>query len=267
MSKFVLTCVAVLVATALMAPGSAFAQTSPVFNVSDVIEAPNSQFTGGVSAARCGSNIVVGFEDRESSPTNSSAGYALSRNNGASFSDVGVLPVSQDNSSGFGQDSLGSDIGVDAPNNGEYPAARTPSIACVDSSLFYYATVYYATGNADFKACFGNPECAAISLSISKDGGASWGLPVPVAAQSGDIHDLIFPTISVDPSAPRNLYIAMSTMAVHRMDSIHAYPRSMSYAWQVRRMQEQLGRTILWTTRARTPTWTPVTTARWAGLA
>src|SRR5712671_2143735 len=136
--RFVLKCVAVCAASALGFAGSASAQWSTV-KVSDAIEAPNSQFTGAVSAARCGSNIVVGFGDQEASSSNSFAGFAVSRNNGAGFSDRGVLPVSTDTSGGYAPDALGADLGFPGGSNGEYPAAKTSSVACANSSLFYYA--------------------------------------------------------------------------------------------------------------------------------
>jgi hypothetical protein len=50
--------------------------------------------------------------------------------------------------------------------------------------------------------------CSAITVSISKDGGVTWGLPTLVAIASGDIHDLIFPSMAVDPSNPQRLYVA-----------------------------------------------------------
>ena len=203
----VLNGVAVLAANALFLAAMAVAQTGPVVKVSDTIEAPANQFTGGVSAARCGSNVVVGFGDLESSPANSFAGYAVSRNNGATFSDLGVLPVSQDSSGGFQTDALGADLGFPG-GDAEYPAARTPSVACVNSSLFYYASVYTSWSNADFGPCVTGPMCSAISLSTSSNGGITWGLPTPVAIASGDIHDLIDPTVSVDPSNPQRIYVA-----------------------------------------------------------
>jgi hypothetical protein len=206
--RSVLNGVAVCAANAVLLAGTAIAQTSAVVKVSDGIEAPANQFTGAVSAARCGTNIVVGFGDQESSPTNSFAGYALSRNNGATFSDLGVLPVSQDASGGSQTDALGADLGFTSNLGSEYPAARTPSLACVNSSLFYYASVYTSWSNADFGPCITGPMCAAISLSTSTNGGVTWALPKPVAIQSGDIHDLIYPTMTVDPSNTQRLYVA-----------------------------------------------------------
>lgn len=204
--RLVLTFLAVYLGNALLVAGSACAQTSGLIKVSDAIEAPNSPFTGGVSAARCGTNIVVGFGDQERSTPNSFAGYAVSGNNGTTFTDRGVLPVFTDSSAGLGPDELGADVGFPA-NNGEYPAAITPSVACVNSSLFYYASVYTDRRNTS-STCVTGPVCSAISLSISKNGGATWSLPTLVATASGDIHDLVFPSMSVDPSNPQRLYVA-----------------------------------------------------------
>ena len=199
-SKLALKWIGVCATGILLLAGSASAQWSGIVKVSDAIEAPNSQFTGAVSAARCGTNIVVGFGDQESSSANSFAGYAISHNNGATFSDRGVLPVSPDTSGGFGPDQIGAVNGL--------PAAITPSVTCANSSLFYYASVYTARSNAGYgSGCAGGPICSTISLSTSKNGGTTWGLPTQVAVRSGDVHDLIFPMMAVDPSNAQRLYV------------------------------------------------------------
>jgi len=46
------------------------------------------------------------------------------------------------------------------------------------------------------------------AVNVSVNGGATWGLPKPVAIASGDIHDLVFPAMSVDPSNAQRLYVA-----------------------------------------------------------
>jgi hypothetical protein len=206
-SKLVLTCVTVFVAGALLLAGSASAQLSGIIKVSDVIEAASNQYTGGVSAARCGSNIVVGFGDAESNGPRSAAGYSVSLNNGASFTDGGVLPVSADTSGGWGPDQLGIDLGFQGSD--AYPAANTPSVTCANSSLFYYASVYTGRSNPhSIRGCSGGPICSAITLSISQNGGVTWALPTLVAIASGDVHDLVFPSMAVDPSNLQRLYVA-----------------------------------------------------------
>jgi hypothetical protein len=189
----------------MLLAGSASAQSSGTIKVSNPIEVPSNVQAAGVSAARCGSNIVVGFGDQESSTPNSFAGYSVSRNDGVSFSDGGVLPVSPADISAFGPDQLGAN-GPSSPTR--FPGAFNPSVACVNSSLFYYATVYTDhINNAVANSCGIGPGCSAISVSTSNNGGVTWNLPVVVATESNDIHNLLFPTMSVDPSNLQRLYV------------------------------------------------------------
>ena len=187
--KVALRCVVVFFAGALLLAGSASAQTSGVFKVSDAIEGPPA---AGVTAARCGANIVVGFGDNESG-VNSFDGYAVSTDSGKTFRDLEVLPVSTEDLMGFGPDVLG---GVRVTFN--------RSLACANSSRFYYASTF----QSDSIPCSGFPICSAISVSNSTDGGKTWSLPIVVDKGSEDTHILLFPSIAVDPSNPQRLYIA-----------------------------------------------------------
>src|SRR6267378_1018336 len=131
--RFVLKCVAVCAASTLGFAGSASAQFGPQVKVSNVIEGG----VGGVSAARCGNTIVVGFADAEPNRPNTFDGFAVSKNGGASFTDGGTLPVPPSND--FGINVLGS--------NFDNPLGQSnPSVACANSNLFYYASVYSPTG-------------------------------------------------------------------------------------------------------------------------
>jgi hypothetical protein len=187
--------------SAFLLAGNASAQFSGQVKVSNAIEVPSGTQSAGVTAARCGNNIVVGFGDQESSSKNSFAGYSVSHNGGTSFSDLGVLPVTPTVGGSSAPDQLG------ANGRTELPGGNDPSVACANSNLFYYASVYTDNGNGvPGGGCF-FPFCPAISLSISHDGGTTWGLPKVIATASGDIHNLLFVSMAVDPANPKRLYV------------------------------------------------------------
>ena len=87
--QFLFASVAVCAASALLLAGSASAQWSSGTKVSNVIE--GSGFPAGVSAARCGNGVVVGFGDTEANTPGSDVGFAVSKDGGSSFADRGVL--------------------------------------------------------------------------------------------------------------------------------------------------------------------------------
>jgi hypothetical protein len=190
--RVLLTSAVVFAAGSLLMAGSASAQFGGQVNVSNVIEGG----VGGVSAARCGSNMVVGFADVESTRANSYDGVANSTNGGASFTDRGTLPVPPPNS--FGPYVLGTNF-----NNPI--GASNPSVACANSTLFYYASVYSTAGVECSNAGNG---CTAISVSKSTNGGASWGLPVIASIQGSDVFTYVSPSMAVDPTNPLRLYVA-----------------------------------------------------------
>ena len=174
----------------LLMAGRASAQWRGSIVVTNAVEPRSGIIPTGFTAARCGSNVVVGFGDTESGNGTSIAGYSVSKNGGNSFRDLGVLPVSTQDI-GNGPDALGGNI---------------LSLACGDSNHFYYAAPYFAN---NFPAgFFCDPSCVAISVSISKDGGTTWGLPKVVAASFFDTHQIDSPSIAVDPTSPRRLYVA-----------------------------------------------------------
>jgi hypothetical protein len=195
-AKGVFACAVVLATGTLLSSGSAFAQFGGQVTVSNVIEGG----LGGVSTARCGSSVVVGFGDAESTRPNSYDGVANSANGGATFTDRGTLPVPPPNS--FGPYVLGRNFADPAgPSN--------PSVACANSSLFYYASAYSTSGVECSNAGDG---CTAISVSTSPNGGASWSFPVIAALQGADVFDFLSPSIAVDPTAPARMYVAYIDM-------------------------------------------------------
>jgi hypothetical protein len=193
--KRVLASVVVFAAGALLLAENASAQFGGQVKVSNVIEGG----VGGVSTARCGNTIVVGFADTEPSRAFSYDGVASSTNGGLTFTDRGTLPVPPPdpfngpsilgaNSNGLGPNNLG-------PNN--------PSVACANPNLFYYASVYAPANN-----CFNGPGgCTGISVSISTDGGTTWGLPGVASMQGADNFTFFSPSMAVDPTNPSHLYV------------------------------------------------------------
>ena len=193
MSKKVLFSLAVVCVGALAFAGTASAQWSGSTVVSNNVEPVGSsgQNRSGVSAARCGSNIVVGFGDSEAGSNDSFAGYAVSSNGGATFIDRGVLP----NTPGNG---LGGSFGTTVDHD--------LSVACAGPLRFYYAATLTETNQLqDCPAEAG--ICSSISVSMSSDGGQSWGMPVVVDRRNIDNHQLEFPAIAADPTSPR-VYVA-----------------------------------------------------------
>lgn len=209
-TKSVLKCAVVCAAGALWLAGNASAQWGGSVVVSRAVESPSSVIPLGFSAARCGNSVVVGFGDTEPGNANSSAGYSVSKDGGMSFRDLGVLPVSTQDS-GYGPDAVGGDI---------------LSLACGNSSLFYYAAPFMAK---NFPAGFNcDPTCVAISVSISKDGGTTWGFPQVAAASFFDTHEIDSPSIAVDPTAPQRLYVAyLDTNFVGPFD--YSFPECEGY--------------------------------------
>ena len=196
--KFSLTCAVVFAVGTLLFSGSAFGQFGGQVTVSNVIEGG----IGGVSAARCGSSVVVGFGDAESTRPNSYDGVTNSSNGGLTFTDRGTLPVPPPNA--FGPYVLGRNFADPAgPSN--------PSVACASSSLFYYASAYSTSGVECSNAGDG---CTAISVSTSTNAGASWSFPVIAALQGADVFDFLSPSIAVDPTAPARMYVAYIDMDI-----------------------------------------------------
>src|SRR6267154_2771884 len=194
--RLVLKCVVVCTVSALAFAASASAQWSGSIVVTNAVEPMfGGQNIGGVTAARCGSSVVVGFGDFEQGNGNSFAGYAASSDGGLTFRDLGVLPIAVDPEFGP-RDHLGDG----APQQPKVDHAV--SLACAGPLLFYYATLDLVNDPAN---C--NPECRAISVSTSRDGGMIWGSPMLAASAFSDNHFLDKPSIAADPTSPR-VYVA-----------------------------------------------------------
>jgi hypothetical protein len=190
-SNLALKWLVVCAAGILPLAGSASAQTSGIFKVSNAIEGT----APGVSVARCGGSIVAGFGDAEPHNNNSAAGYAVSKN-ASLFTDPGVLPVPPQGANSVSSSTLGP-IGPYA-----YVGRGNPVVACSNPFHSYYASVY-----TNFNDCPLLP-CTAISVSPSIDGGQTWGFPVVASMQSGDIYQFAAPTTAVDPTNPLRIYVA-----------------------------------------------------------
>jgi hypothetical protein len=181
----------VFAAGTLLFGGSASAQFGGQVKVSDVIEGG----VGGVSTARCGNTVVVGFADVEKNNPNSYDGMAVSKSGGQSFTDRGTLPVRPPDPS-LGTYVLGS-------NSANSIGPSNPAVACANSNLFYYASIYHTPGGiCSFVSC------TAISVSTSKDGGAAWGLPIVASVQGEDVFEFLSPSMAVDPTNSMRLYVA-----------------------------------------------------------
>jgi hypothetical protein len=181
-AKWVVVCAGFV----LLLAANSGAQTSSIFKVSDI---EGGAGVPGMSMARCGPGIVVGFAD---GPVGAGGGapdrpgVAISKNASA-FVDAGTLA---DPTLGFG----GGD---------------SPVIACSSPSNFYYATVGF-TGDPSVPQC-AEIDCTTISVSNSTNTGATWGPTVIASHASFDIWQLQSPSLAIDPGNPKKLYIAYIT--------------------------------------------------------
>jgi hypothetical protein len=178
--KSILKSVAVCLLGALLLVGSAYGQFAGQVKVSNAIEGTGK--LPGVSAARCGSNIVVGFEDTEPPGTGSTAGFSVSKDGGKTFSDFGTIP--------------GSSVRFAGVNAGV--------ISCSSASTFYYANQDFSSDPA--AGC--EVDCSEISVSTSTNGGTTWNAPVVASSVTEDIYFLQSPALAIDPTNPKRLYAA-----------------------------------------------------------
>ena len=198
--RLALASAVVFAAAVLLLPGSVWAQFAAQVKVSDVVEPGlGGSPLAGVSVARCGNSVVVGFSDTEQGNNNSFAGLAVSSNGGNTFRDLGVLPVSPMKFP-VGPDVLGYGGAGAAVFAGSYDA----SLGCSSSNIFYYASIL-TTGNPP---CTDIQGCSAISVSASSNGGSNWGLPVVLTAASLGTDQFFFPSLAVDPTNPRRVYVS-----------------------------------------------------------
>src|SRR5947208_10477548 len=113
------------------------------------------------STARCGNNVVVGFNDSGSvfetpfffSGTGGQAfsGFAYSSNGGASFKDGGPMNPGPTDFNFLGGD---------------------PGVNCADANTFFYSQIFFFV-DSSFNSF------AAVSVNKSTDGGKTWGDSVP----------------------------------------------------------------------------------------
>lgn len=172
-----------LMALLTLAALPASAQNSGVFTISGPIEvaATTLPTPTGVSAARCGPSVVVGFADSEPGPMRSTAGVAISKNASA-FSDQATLA-----------DPLLS-----------FGGGSSPVIGCSDPKTFHYATLGFSE---DFMTDCA-VGCTEIDVSNSSDGGVTWGAAALASQGTEDIYEFQSPSLAVDPSNPKRMYAA-----------------------------------------------------------
>lgn len=170
--------------TGLLGPGGTIRVSNPALDFSASVLAGFSQNT--TSSARCGNSVVVGFQDTG----------ALLATFGAT---IDALAFSGDGGNTFISSFL--NIGTDPSNilMGE------PAVACSSPKVFYYASAM-ESGN------FSNGTAlTSITLSVSVDGGRSWGPPIPAVSADLCCEGFSKPWLAVDPSNPLNMYIGFTT--------------------------------------------------------
>jgi hypothetical protein len=164
---------------------------------SALVSPPNLSFTrfsGAVqsetSTAWCGRNAVVGFNDSGSLwetggffPTGGQSfeGYSVSTNGGRTFTNKGYPTVGPANTFTVGD----------------------PVLACTGPADFFYASLY-EDYSVPGPSGFGFSD---IALSISTDGGNSFGAPITAVAKDAYYYFLDKPWMTVDPSNPSNIFI------------------------------------------------------------
>lgn len=160
-------------------------------NSTDIAYSSFGGFTQSeTSVARCGSNVVVGYNDSGSvfetpyffsgTGGQSFSGFAYSTNGGASYTDGG--PTNP------------------GPGDGNF-LGGDPGLTCTDSNTFYYSQIFDFTNSSGFFV-------AAISVNKSTDGGQTWGDPVAAIAKNGSFHLLDKPWSAVDPTRPGRIYVS-----------------------------------------------------------
>jgi hypothetical protein len=142
------------------------------------------------STARCGNNVVVGFNDSGSvfetpffstgTGGESTTGAGYSTDGGESFTDIGPINPGA-NTGNF----LGGD----------------PVVTCSNPNTFYFSQIF------DYDDSSGNPW-AAVALNTSADGGKTWGDPVAAVAKSADYYVLDKPWSAIDPSNRKRIFVS-----------------------------------------------------------
>ncbi len=141
------------------------------------------------SVARCGNNVVVGFNDSGSvfetpyfftgTGGQSFGGFSYSTDGGATFTDGGPTNPGQTDGNFMGGD---------------------PSVTCVDANTFYYSEIFdTVNAQGDF--------IAAIGVNKSTNGGQAWSDPVVAVGKNGFSHLLDKPWSTFDPTRGR-IYVS-----------------------------------------------------------
>ncbi|HET9408088.1 MAG TPA: sialidase family protein [Candidatus Sulfotelmatobacter sp.] len=148
------------------------------------------------STARCGSSVVVGFNDSGSifqTPLfntgqggRSLSGFAFSTNGGASFKDGGPMNPGLNTFNVLGGD---------------------PTITCSDPNTFYYSQLF------NFLDSSGHPF-TAVGVNKSTDGGKTWSDPTPAISKDNFFHALDKPWSAIDPSNPQTIYVSYTDFDV-----------------------------------------------------
>jgi hypothetical protein len=142
------------------------------------------------STARCGNNVVVGYNDSGSVFTTpffftgtggqGFSGSSHSTDGGKTFKDDG--PVNP------------------GPNDFNF-LGGDPGINCADANTFYYSQIF------DYNDANFNPF-AAVSVNASTDGGKTWGDPVAAISKDGFTHSLDKPWSTIDPSNHKRMFVS-----------------------------------------------------------
>ena len=168
-------------------PGPAMSSSLTGGRVSDPWADAATSFLAGftqseTSTAWCGNVAVVAFNDSGSLLPSLAAGgggsfngYSRSTDEGATFKDLGFLPISNPDAELLGD----------------------PVAACTDARTFYYASLHLDFGSSTTGA----------SVSKSTDGGVTFGDPVAAVAKSLDSHFIDKEWMAADPTNSQRLYV------------------------------------------------------------
>ena len=170
-------------------------EKSEIVRVSDpATDLAYSSFAGftqsETSAARCGENVVIGYNDSGSvfetpffftgSGGEGFSGASYSADGGETFKDIGPINPGPNQYNFLGGD---------------------PVVNCANPHTFYYSQIFtYDTPS-------GNPR-AAVALSTSTDGGMTWADPVAAVSKDGNFHLLDKPWSTIDPSNHQHIFVS-----------------------------------------------------------
>ena len=172
-------------------PAGAIIPVSAATASSDLTYSSMGGFTQSESStARCGNNVVVGFNDSGSvfetpffftgTGGQGFSGYAYSSNGGKTFKDGGPIDP--------------------GPGLGNF-LAGDPGLNCSDANTFYYTQIF------DYSDANFNPF-AGVAINTSTDGGKTFGPPTAAVSKDGFAHSIDKPWSTVDPHNPKNIYVS-----------------------------------------------------------